>query len=150
MARGRTAALPSASWLGPIPLSRPVRAARSALPTDAVDAAELHKIAGLSLRGLADASARRRPRLAEALADAAAAHLSEAASLAPYDVAALHSVASLALARASSGGDFRAAAELCRAALRAARTDVERAYPAHDLALADAEAERLSVVAVAR
>ena len=129
--------------------ARAVRAARSALPTDAVDAAELHKIAGLSLRGLADASARRRPRLAEALADAAAAHLSEAASLAPYDVAALHSVASLALARASSGEDFRAAAELCRAALRAARTDVERAYPAHDLALADAEAERLSV-AVAR
>ena len=47
------------------------------------------------------------------------------------------------------GEDFRAAAEPCRAALRAARTDVERAYPAHDLALADTEAERLSV-AVAR
>ena len=58
--------------------ARAVRAARSALPTDAVDAAELHKIAGLSLRGLADASARRRPRLAEA-PDAAAAHLTEAA-----------------------------------------------------------------------
>ena len=35
-------------------------------------------------------------------------------------------------------------------ALQSARTDVERAYPAHDLALAEGEAERLSVVAVAR
>ena len=54
------------------------------------------------------------------------------------------------VARASSGEDFRVAAELCRAALRAARTDVERAYPAHDLALAEGETERLSAVAVAR
>ena len=96
--------------------ARAVRAARSALPTDAVDAAELHKIAGLSLRGLADASARRRPRLAEARADAAAAHLSEAASLAPYDVAALHTVASQARPRAASGEHFRAPAALCRPA----------------------------------
>lgn len=128
-----------------------VRAATSALPTaDPVDAAELHKVAGLSLRGLADACVqRRRPNVAEALADAAAAHLGTAAALAPYDVAALHSAASLALARASSGDDFRAAAGLCRAALAAARTDVERSYPAHDLALAEGEAVRLSV-AVAR
>ena len=60
------------------------------------------------------------PRLAEALADAAAAHLTEAASLAPYDAAALHSVGqrrSRALRREKTSGPPR---------LRAARRCVWR------------------------
>ena len=117
-------------------LAASIRAARVALTdADAVDAAELHKVAGGALRRLADRCAARAPGFA--LAAAADYHLERAAALNPFDVVALHERASFLLSRAATVDDAVAAAEACRKALGAARDDFERSYPAHDLAVAE-------------